>query len=306
MRIYETRKLLAEGILPKPAATQDVEALRRRLEALRLGFVAEALDDLLSQAVKQKLSPVAFLDELLRWELERQNERRIAQALRIAHLPTGQTLSNFDFAFQPSIGRSQVQTLGTCQWIAEHRTLLIQGPPGVGKTHLAVGLATRAIEQGFSVAFYRIDELMYQLKRDADLAPTKLKNRKYMASGLLVIDEMGFDPFTREEAGLLFRVVNYRYQKGSVCITTNKGVAQWPEMFAGDEALASAVLDRLLHASHVLNIKGQSYRLKDLQDQLDPGRQGTPHSGGLANPNPTHAGEVSEPQSVHEPQPTTA
>lgn len=269
MRIYETRKLLSEGILPKPAPTRDLEALRRRLEALRLPFVAESLGDLLTDAVEQKWNAVAFLDELLRLELERQNERRIAQAMRISHLPTGQTISNFDFAFQPSVQRGQIEALSTCQWITDHRSLLIQGPPGVGKTHLAVALATEAIQSGFSVAFYRIDELLYQLKQDADLAPTRLKNRKYMASMLLVIDEMGFQPFSRQEADLLFRVVNYRYGKGSICITTNKGVAQWPAMLADDQALASAILDRLLHASHVLNIKGRSYRLKDLEDQLD-------------------------------------
>ena len=269
MRIYDTRKLLAEGILPQPAPTRDVEALRRRLEVLRLGFVAEALPDLLSDAVKHKWNAVAFLDELLRWELERQNERRIAQALRISHLPTGQTVSNFDFAFQPSVQRHQIETLSTCSWIAEHRSLLIQGPPGVGKTHLAVALATRAIEQGFSVAFYRVDELLHQLKRDEALEPSRLKHRKYMASMLLIVDEMGFQSFTRQEANLFFRVVNHRYQKGAVCITTNKGIAQWPGMLADDEALATAILDRLLHASHVLNIKGRSYRLKDLQETMD-------------------------------------
>ncbi len=276
MRAYDTRKLLAQGILPKPAPTQDMEALRHRLEALRLGFVAQALPDLLSDAVTHKWSATVFLDELIRWELERQNERRIAQSLKISHLPTGQTISNFDFTFQPSVQRHQIETLSTCSWIAQHRSLLIQGPPGVGKTHLAVALATRAIEQGFSVAFYRIDELLHQLKRDGDLLPARLKHRKYMASMLLVIDEMGFQRFTREEANLFFRVVNHRYQKGSVCITTNKGIAQWPGMLADDEALATAILDRLLHASHVLNIKGRSYRLKDLQEAMDQRSDKTP------------------------------
>ncbi len=271
MRIYDTRKLLSEGILPRPEPTQNVEALQRRLEALRLNFVAEALPDLLTDAVSGKWNATTFLDELLRWELERQNERRIAQALRISHLPTGQTISNFDFGFQPSVQRGQIETLATCNWITEKHSLLIQGPPGVGKSHLAVALATRAIESGFSVMFYRIDELLYQLKKDAHLAPTRLKHRKYMSSMLLVVDEMGFEPFSHDEANLFFRVVNYRYQKGSICITTNKGVAQWPRMLADDEALASAILDRLLHSSHVLNIKGRSYRLRELEQTLESG-----------------------------------
>jgi len=268
MKVYNTRKLLAEGILPKPAPTQDLEALRTRLRALRLGFVADALPDLVSDAVRQNWNAPTFLDELLRWELERQNERRIVQSLKISHLPTGQTISNFDFAFQPSVQRHQIETLSTGSWIAQHHSLLIQGPPGVGKTHLAVALATRAIEQGFSVAFYRTDELLHQLKRDRELPPGRLKHRKYMAAMLLVIDELGFEPFTPEEANLFFRVVNYRYQKGAVCITTNKGISQWPAMLADDEALATAILDRLLHASHVVNIKGRSYRLKDLEETI--------------------------------------
>lgn len=268
MKVSNTRRLLAEGILPKPAPTQDLEALRTRLRALRLGFVADALPDLVNDAVRQNWNAPRFLDELLRWELERQNERRIVQSLKISHLPTGQTISNFDFAFQPSVQRHQIETLSTGSWIAQHHSLLIQGPPGVGKTHLAVALATRAIEQGFSVTFYRTDELLHQLKRDRELPPGRLKHRKYMAAMLLVIDELGFEPFTPEEANLFFRVVNYRYQKGAVCITTNKGISQWPAMLADDEALATAILDRLLHASHVVNIKGRSYRLKDLEETI--------------------------------------
>ena len=162
------------------------------LEALRLTFSAEGLDDLLSQSVKEDWNATAFLDAMLRLELERQEERRVAQAIRISHLPTGPTITNFDFAFQPSVSRSQIQTLSTCQWIRDGQGLLLQGPPGVGKTHLAVGLGLRGIEAGFSVSFYRLDELMHQLKRDAELSPVKLKHRKYMAVNLVIIDEFGY------------------------------------------------------------------------------------------------------------------
>jgi len=268
MRIDQTRKLLSAGILPSPAPTQDVDALRERLEALRLVFAAEALADLLSQAVKQEWNSATFLDELLRLELERQEERRIAQALRISHLPTGPTIANFDFAFQPSVSRSQIETLTTCQWIRDCQGLLLQGPPGVGKSHLAVGLGLRAIESGFSVCFYRVDELLHQLKKDADVSPARLKHKKYMASSLLILDEFGYQSLDREEANLFFRVVNYRYQRGAIAITTNKGIASWPEVLAGDEVLAGAILDRLLHAATVLNIQGRSYRLRDLEEKL--------------------------------------
>jgi DNA replication protein DnaC len=270
MRIDHTRKLHAAGILPKPAPTQDLQALGERLTALRLAFAAEALGDLLGQGVKEEWNSAAFLDALLRLELERQEERRVAQAIRISHLPTGPTISNFDFAFQPSVSRSQIETLATCGWIRDGHSLLLQGPPGVGKTHLAVALGLRAIETGFSVSFYRLDELMHQLKRDADVNPTRLKHRKYMASSLVIVDEFGYQPLDREEAHLFFRVVNYRYTKGvSMAMTTNQGIASWPTVLAGDEVLTGAVLDRLLHNAMVLNIRGRSYRLKELDAQLE-------------------------------------
>lgn len=180
-------------------------------------------------------------------------------------LPTGQTLGNFDFGFQPSIERSRVETLGTCSWIREKQTLLMQGPPGVGKTHLAVSLGVRAIENGFSVAFLRLEELLASMRRDADLQPARLRRKKYVNVALLIIDEMGFEPMDRKDASLFFRLVSYRYGRGSILITTNKGIKDWPELLAGDEVLATAILDRLLHHSHVLNIKGRSYRLRDLE-----------------------------------------
>ena len=276
MRIEQTRKLLSAGILPSPAPTQDVDALRDRLTALRLVFAAEALGDLLSEAVKQQSGPASFLDSLLRLELERQEERRIAQSIHISHLPSGPTVSNFDFAFQPSVSRSQIETLATCQWIHEHQSLLLQGPPGVGKSHLAIALGIRAIECGFSVCFTKVDDLLHQLKKDADISPARLKHKKYMAASLLIVDEFGYHAFDREEANLFFRVVNHRYRRGSIAITTNKGIASWPEVLAGDEVLAGAILDRLLHSASVLNIQGRSYRLRDLEAELSRGSDPAP------------------------------
>jgi len=255
-------------VLPTPQPTQDIAGLQERLEALRLVFAAEQLNDLVSTSVKEDWNATQFLDAMIRLELERQEERRVAQSIRISHLPSGPTLSNFDFAYQPSVSRNQIETLSTCQWIREHHGLLLQGPPGVGKTHLSVALGMRAIENGFSVSFYRVDELMYQLKQDGDVSPTRLKHKKYMASNLLILDELGYQPLNREEANLLFRVVNYRYQRGSIALTTNKGITSWPEVLAGDEVLASAILDRLLHSASVLNIQGRSYRLRDMEANL--------------------------------------
>jgi transposase len=134
------------------------------------------------------------------------------------------------------------------------------------------GLGIRAVEQGFSVQYLRFDELMTALKADAVLPPVRLKRCKYMSTALLLIDELGFDPMSRQEASLFFRLVSYRYGRGAIMITTNKSVRDWTELLAGDEVLTSAILDRLLHRSHVLNIRGRSYRLRDLEDALKPPR----------------------------------
>jgi DNA replication protein DnaC len=130
---------------------------------------------------------------------------------------------------------------------------------------LGVALGVRAVECGFGVVFYRLEELLAALRRDADLTAARLRRKKYLSSSLVIIDEVGFEPMTRQEASLFFRLVSHRYQRGSILITTNKGIKDWPEILAGDEVLATAILDRLLHNSHVLDVKGRSYRLRDLE-----------------------------------------
>lgn len=251
----------------------DLDATRERLARVGLLRAAEQLEGRLVEAVKEQFAPHRFLDGLLEEELSWREERRVRTSLRLSGLPTGQTLANFDFGFQPGIERSQIETLGTCAWIRENSTVLLQGPPGVGKTHLAVALGVRAVENGFSVAFFRLEELLAALRKDAEVAISRLRGRKYMNVALLVIDEVGFEPMGRRDASLLFRLVSYRYGRGSVLITTNKGIRDWPEILAGDEVLATAILDRLLHRSHVLNIKGRSYRLRDLERAATRGEE---------------------------------
>ena len=251
-----------------PKAKLDIDTTRERLLVLGCSHAAEHLDQVLSEAVRQEIAPHAFLNRLLETELSGREARRVKTSLRLSNLPTGQTLENFDFAFQPAIERSRIDTLATCAWVRTAETVLIQGPPGVGKTHLCVGLGIRAVEQGFSVQYFRFDELMTALKIDAGLPPARLKRRKYISTALLLIDELGFEPMTRQEASLFFRLVTYRYGRGAILITTNKSVRDWTELLAGDEVLAAAILDRLLHRAHVLNIKGRSYRLRDLEDAL--------------------------------------
>ncbi|KPK48958.1 MAG: hypothetical protein AMS22_14455 [Thiotrichales bacterium SG8_50] len=160
----------------------DIDATGERLEKMGLLRAKDRLEELLAAAVKENTSPHLFLDRLLDEELGWREERRLRTSLKLSGLPTGQTLGNFDFSFQPSVERSRIETLATCQWIRENRTLLLQGPPGVGKTHLAVALGVKAIENGFGVVFYRLEELLSLLRRDADLAPTRLRRSTRLAS----------------------------------------------------------------------------------------------------------------------------
>jgi DNA replication protein DnaC len=257
------------GTSKRMAPKVDLDVTKDRLLKLGLAHAAADLEAKVTTAVKESLSPHQFLDVVMEVELAAREERRIRTSMKLSGLPTGQTLANFDFAFQPSVERSRIETLGTCAWIRESHNLLLQGPPGVGKSHLAVSLGIRAIENAFGVIFYRLEDLLALMKRDADLSPTRLRRRKYMNVSLLIIDEVGFEPMSRLEASLFFRLVSHRYGRGSILITTNKGIRDWPEILAGDEVLATAILDRLLHKSHVLNIRGRSYRLRDLEERSE-------------------------------------
>src|SRR5262245_62517563 len=158
----------AEALPAKPQAT-DLSALLAQLSRLGLDFAAEALPGLLTRAVKEDLGPPALLGQLLCGELERREERRVRTSLKLSGLPTGQTLANFDFAFQPAVERSKLEALAIGAWLREKQGLLILGPPGVGKTHLAVALGVKAIESGFSVAFFRLDELLHAMRKDAEM-----------------------------------------------------------------------------------------------------------------------------------------
>jgi DNA replication protein DnaC len=259
----------SERPAPPPAVKAEgkleVDGTREKFAQLGLLYAAEGLSEELSEAVKHNRPAHQVMDRLLTRELGQRDDRRIKTSLRLSNLPTGMTIDGFDFGFQPSIERRQIETLATCAFVRECTTLLVQGPPGVGKTHLCVGLGIKAIQHGFGVAFYRLEDLLHEMRRDALVPPQRLRRKKYFNVSYLVVDEVGFEPMTRDDASLFFRLVSYRYLRGSTAITTNKSIKDWPGIFAGDEALATAILDRLLHRSVVLNIRGRSYRIQDLE-----------------------------------------
>jgi DNA replication protein DnaC len=248
-----------------PAAPTTLDATRRLLERLRLEWTAQALPEVLEHGVKESLSLPAFLHTVCQREHEFREERRVRTGLKLAALPVGKTLESFDWAFQGAVDKSQIELLATSEFVRRHEAVLFLGPPGVGKSHLAAGLGLRAVQNGFSVIFLSADHLIDLVRRDEAADARRLHRRKYMTAALLIIDELGFQALDRRDAHLLFKVISYRYERGSTVITSNKGIRDWPEMLAGDEVLATAILDRLLHHCHVVNIDGRSFRLRDME-----------------------------------------
>jgi len=232
-----------------------------QLTRLRLRYVADRLDAVLNDAARAEPTYLDFLDSVLRQEVDAKQRTRVAMGLKIAHFPTVKTLDEFDFKFQPSVDQRLVRELATARFLAQAENVLIFGAPGVGKTHLAIAIGRAVVEAGHSVLFTSATALLAALSKaetDGQLADRLMF---YTKPKLLIIDELGYLPFERRSANLFFQLVARRYERASLLITTNQLVTQWGTVF-GDDVLAAAILDRLLHHSHTLMIKGESFRLR--------------------------------------------
>jgi DNA replication protein DnaC len=243
----------------------NYESVIKKMEYLKFQHTPTILQELTDTATKEDQNPLQFFDKLLSVEIDFREERRIATSMKISGLPKGMYLDTFDYMFQPAVEKFKIDLLASCDFIRQKENILFFGPPGVGKTHLAVGLGVKAVELGFSVIYYTVEELLSQLKRRSDIPVSKQRRQSYVKNALVVLDELGYQVMDRNETHLFFQFVNARYMKGSLIITSNRSVKDWVSIFANDQMATTAILDRLFHRSHIFNIDGNSYRLKDFQ-----------------------------------------
>jgi len=240
----------------------QLERLQEQMHRLRLVKTRERLEALLQDAAARELSYSDFLDAVFTEELAAKTARNTQMRTNLARFPFVKGLEVFDYSYQPSLDKKQLQQLASCHFIEHGENVVILGPPGVGKTHLAVGLGLKAIEGGYRVLFTTAAALITQLTRALAEGRLEEKLKVYTVPRLLIIDEIGYLPIERSGANLFFQLISRRYEKGPMILTSNQSFGAWGEVF-GDRVIATAILDRVLHHAVTINIRGNSYRLKE-------------------------------------------
>lgn len=238
------------------------ERLHLNLEKLKLNTISTILDGYLEIAAKEDYSVTEILDHLMEEERRAKDASAIEYKMRFAGFPVRKTLDDFDFKFQPSVDKKLIKELTTMRFLHNVENVVFLGPPGVGKTHLAVGLGIEAIKAGHAVYFANASALVEKLKFASRKDKLDRKLRNLAKFKLIIVDEIGYLPFDAEGAHCLFQLVSKRYEKSSMIFTSNKSYGEWGQIFQ-DQVIAAAVLDRILHHCTTVNIKGNSYRLKD-------------------------------------------
>ena len=240
----------------------ELEHARELLGNMGLATAAELLDAQMERSLHEEHTYVRFLDELLTSEQNERSRKGEETRTRLSRLPNRKGLEEFDFSFQPSIDKRQIDELATLAFAARSENIILLGPPGVGKTHLAVGISMKVLKAGMTVYYTSLARLIEDLKRSLEQNRLERRWRVYLRPAVLVIDEVGYMQLDRQEAELFFRLVSERYEHGSIILTSNKYFSDWGELLS-DKVIATALLDRLLHHAHVINIRGQTYRLRD-------------------------------------------
>lgn len=237
------------------------------LEVLKLDKIKNMLPEYLDEMKNKNISFTEMLYDLTKEEIKYQSERAAKVNITVSAFPFEKTINDFDFSYQPSIDRNEILDLETLRFMENNENIIFMGTSGVGKTHLAVGIGMAAARKRISTYYITFNDLINQLIKANSENRADIKIKYFCKYKLLIIDEIGYLPITKEGAYLFFQLINKRYEKKSTILTTNQMFSKWPEVF-GDSVVTNAIIDRLVHHAHIIKVKGQSYRIKDKKAEI--------------------------------------